>query len=99
MTTNPFDTPPRWLRLDDGRMVATHERIISDAVWLAREDDLLPDGRMRAGPVTIHLDAPDTLDAAGARALAAGLVEAAELAEHHAAVLVRRRAVVRAEAG
>ncbi len=79
MTTNLFTDPPRWLRLADGRMVATHERIISAAVWIAREDELHPEGRMTPGAVTIHIDAEEPLDAAGAQRLAADLLEAAEL--------------------
>jgi hypothetical protein len=49
------DSPPRWLRLADGRTVITWERVVSATVWLAREDGIGTDGRSVAGPTTIHV--------------------------------------------
>ena len=75
------DSPPRWLRLTDGRLVATWERILSAAAWIARWDDIdQSSGRIRPGETTISIDAGHTvvnLDAAGARRLAVELLAAA----------------------
>ena len=49
MTTDMFTFRPRWDWLPDGRMVVQNERIISDAVWLAREDAQHPDGTTTPG--------------------------------------------------
>lgn len=79
-TTNPFHTTAELLHLTEGRMVATYERIVSSAVWIAREHDL-DGGQARPGTITIHIPHQDALNAAGTRRLAAELLAAAELAE------------------
>ena len=55
-------------------------RIVSAAVWIAREDRI-DDGRMLPGKATIHVDHQDPLDTVAARRLAAELLAAAELAD------------------
>lgn len=76
------DAAARWLRLADSRTVITWERIVSAAVWLAREDSIYADGRSVAGPTTIHVGEPqDGLTLTEAAELAADLLTATELAE------------------
>jgi hypothetical protein len=69
---------PQLLRLTNGRLVITHERIVSATVWLAREDHL-DDGRTVSGETSIHVDCQEGLDPVAAHRLAAELVAAAEL--------------------
>lgn len=72
------DSPPRWLRLADGRTVAAWERMVSAAVWIAREDVLAPDGRTTPGETTIHVEQGlDGMRPDVARRLAAELLTAA----------------------
>jgi hypothetical protein len=79
------DSPPRWLRLDDGRMVASWERVVSAAVWIAREDDLSPDGQTLPGDTTIHVEQGlDGMTPDAVRELATALLDAAWLVENGA---------------
>jgi len=74
----PGTRPDRSLVSDGGGGTLSWERIISAAVWAAREDRI-EDGRMLPGETTIHVDHQNALDPAAARRLAAELLAAAEL--------------------
>jgi hypothetical protein len=78
---SPVPAPDSSLLGDGGGGIYSWERIVSAAVWIAREDRI-EDGRMLPGEATIHVDHQDALDAVGARRLAAELVAAAELAAY-----------------
>ena len=74
---------PEWTILGDDSLIVSWERIMSEAVWVSRED-AVEDGRVVPGVTRIHVEIREGIegiDPASARRLAAELLAAADLAE------------------